>query len=455
MARNPLIISDEPANVDLLGRDVYARTLHKVAQSCQTPIVIGIHGDWGSGKTSLMLLTKKLLEKKGTKTVWFNPWMYQFDESPIIPLLNEIKKQAIFYKVKIEGLKLFSLLTSLTSETILRLATGGNVGTDYLLKGNKDFEEKYFEIKSITMNIHKCFQEVVDAIVGKKGRLVIFIDDLDRCGPSQCLKVLEAIKLFLNVDKCVFVVGLDREVIEQAVEYQYGDINISGNSYLEKIIQLPFNIPPVTDEGVDKFLERIKHTEIDFAPFYGIIRKGTSHNPRAIKRFINSFLFNYFLAQEIKIQNFEAHVLIKILILQLRFPRFFVYVSKHKEDFLEIESCISSGKKSERLTINLKIEEILKDNDLTDFLREKPLIAKDITQYISLTNITRLQSTQDHVFKRICTECGLPLEFYQSRQDIDHIFVKGEPDVDAPYCVDVYRCKNGHEKPEYHSLVEG
>jgi predicted KAP-like P-loop ATPase len=74
--------------------------------NCQTPVVIGVHGDWGSGKTTLMSLTQQLLETQGVKTFWYNPWMYQFDDSPIIPLLNEIKNSAVKYKVDIKKLRL-------------------------------------------------------------------------------------------------------------------------------------------------------------------------------------------------------------------------------------------------------------------------------------------------------------------------------------------------------------
>jgi predicted KAP-like P-loop ATPase len=439
MSLSPLIVSDEPSKEDLLGRDVYARTLQKVAQNCQTPMVIGIHGDWGSGKTSLMRITQDLLEEHGINTVWFNPWVYQFDESPIIPLLHEIKNQTVLYRTKVKGLKLLSLLTSAAGEVILRISTGGAINSEFFLKQGAAFKKKYFEAKTVTMNIHKHFQQIVNAIVGKNGRLVIFIDDLDRCCPPQSLKVLEAIKLFLNAEKCVYIIGMDREAIEQAVVSQYGEQKLSGVSYLDKIIQLPFKIPPITDEGVNKYLDQLKQdTEIE--PYYGIIRKGTANNPRAIKRFINTFSFNHALAQEIKIPQYKPHILIKLLILQLSFPDFYKYVSHHKKGFAQIEKWAENFESldiQERKSIPEDVCNFLNQPDLIAIIIEQPLINEDdITPYVHLTNIF-LPGASSAVSSIVCPKCGSPIKH------TFHVLEPGDTTTGYnPEYVDVYNCTN-------------
>ena len=389
----PVIISDEPTKEDLLGRNVYARTLQKVVLNCQTPMVIGIHGDWGSGKTSLMRQTEALLKQEKVRTVWFNPWVYQFDESPIVPLLHEIRKKAILYQIELKELKLLSMLTSAAGEVIIRMTTGDTLNSEFIIKQNKSFEKKYFEAKTVTMNLHEKFQEVVNALVGEKGRLVIFVDDLDRCCPPQSLKVLEAIKLFLSAEKCVYIVGMDRGVIEQAIANQYGELKLSGVSYLDKIIQLPFKIPPVSDEGINNFLDKIKQG-IDLKPYYTLIRKGTGHNPRAIKRLLNTFLFNHTLAQEKKIENYKPHILVKLLILQLSYPDCYSYISSHKKEYLAIENTALTLQTQHKISqedlsrLPVDVAEFLKDNKLVELIAEQPLIKdEDITPYIYLTNM--------------------------------------------------------------------
>ena len=112
------------------------------------------------------------------------------------------------------------------------------------------------------------FQEKFSTLVQsyvKPGRLVVFIDDLDRCLPEKAIEVLEAIKLFVDAPGCVFILGLAQDVIARGVEIRYKDFvkegvlhknhPIDGTRYLEKIIQLPFTIPPVERGCMDPFVQ--------------------------------------------------------------------------------------------------------------------------------------------------------------------------------------------------------
>ena len=69
--------------------------------------------------------------------------------------------------------------------------------------------------------------------------------------PPETLALLEALKLYLNLDGCVYFLGVDREALERSVRYHYKDTEISETSYLDKIVQLPFTIPPVAPESMD------------------------------------------------------------------------------------------------------------------------------------------------------------------------------------------------------------
>ena len=104
-------------------------------------------------------------------------------------------------------------------------------------------------------------------VTNNGGRLVVFVDDLDRCLPEKAIEVLEAIKLFVDAPGCVFVLGLDQDVIARGIEMKYkelgekkdgegkGQFTIEGMRYLEKIIQLPFQIPPVEQTDMGEFVE--------------------------------------------------------------------------------------------------------------------------------------------------------------------------------------------------------
>ena len=83
------IQNDEPAAVDSLDRVRFATALASVIKSCATPLVIGIYGTWGTGKTSLMRqMREQLSQADDIRTIWFDPWQHQFDEEPAVALLH-------------------------------------------------------------------------------------------------------------------------------------------------------------------------------------------------------------------------------------------------------------------------------------------------------------------------------------------------------------------------------
>ena len=88
-----VIPTDEPTDIDKLNRQGYASTLARFAATCETPMVIGIYGEWGTGKTSLMQLVRnELSPQSGIRTIWFDPWLHQFNEHPAIGLVHTIAK---------------------------------------------------------------------------------------------------------------------------------------------------------------------------------------------------------------------------------------------------------------------------------------------------------------------------------------------------------------------------
>src|SRR5262249_45640676 len=133
--------------------------------------------------------------------------------------------------------------------------------------------------------------------------LVILIDDLDRCAPDEIAGTLEAIKLFLDVPGCVFVLGFDVNRVATTLQRRSrGDIP-DGTEYLKKLIQLNFALPPPQDETLAEFIDQ----SIDVAGlqnffeedvfrkvegYHKLIIDGTGRNPREIRRFLNAVAVN-------------------------------------------------------------------------------------------------------------------------------------------------------------------
>ncbi|MBN1994874.1 MAG: hypothetical protein JW953_19405 [Anaerolineae bacterium] len=101
-------------------------------------------------------------------------------------------------------------------------------------------------------DFRRQFEAISKNFIVNRGRLVVFVDDLDRCLPDKAVEVLEAVKLFLDVPGCVFMLGVAREVIEEGIRVRYKDyqVKLDGAQYLEKIIQIPFSLPPIAPEAV-------------------------------------------------------------------------------------------------------------------------------------------------------------------------------------------------------------
>lgn len=173
------------------------------------------------------------------------------------------------------------------------------------------------------LEIH--FGWLVKAWVGKEGRVVVFIDDLDRCPPDKMTEILEALKLFATTEGCVYVLGVDQEVVTQGIRAKYKDLPVDGARYLEKIVQLPFLLPSLEVSDIESYVKSFKAGW----PHDGcqdIFVNGLPPNPRQIKRAINVFFLLWSLAESRRAKlggTVTAMRLAKIVALQTAHPDVF------------------------------------------------------------------------------------------------------------------------------------
>lgn len=290
----------------------------------QTPMTIAIYGDWGAGKTSAMKWLEGRLNDwnargKGTnkvtvRTVWFYPWKYQAKEDVWRGLIAEVIVECLNVK-KADDDAFLSTLRDL----------GGFLGTSFIdllsglklsaglpgaakatldlktLKEIKQNAKEFVRPESAYLNqFENALEGWIAKTLDKDERMVVFIDDLDRCLPGVALQVLEALKLYLNIDKLIFVVGVDREVVDDLVKKHYEDLGVrpgKAANYLAKIFQVEVTVGP-SDPQIDAFLEaaladNAAWGEIDETAreiLGAVIRSLAAASPREIKRLINSAL---------------------------------------------------------------------------------------------------------------------------------------------------------------------
>jgi predicted KAP-like P-loop ATPase len=396
-----MLLDDNPSQTDHFNYHQYVEALTDVIFSIKTtPFTIGIFGAWGSGKTTLMRLIEKALGDR-CKKIWFNPWKYDNKEAIwnalIQSILNEMKKEVesqtssqakhLLERIVVCGKKLAWYSFKIGANKL----TGGVCSDDFLesLKGAfRSNDEAYDFINKF----EDAFSDLVNEYCGDK-KMVIFIDDLDRCIPENAVTVLESLKLYLDKSKCVFVLGLEKEIVEKGIHFRYKkEIDFSGKDYLEKIIQFPFVIPVVRKEDIEQYLLGgncpsilpSSHQE----DFLKLILNGTEYNIRKIKRFINSFSILKKL-HGFKNEDYVRHeVLAEILLLQIRFPAFYKSLARENSLLSEITEKIRNDESPDMSPFYENEDE---QNALFDFLqktKDLPHTPKFVADCITLTSLT-------------------------------------------------------------------
>ncbi len=281
-----MILADNETNVDLLNNETIARTITELLRERpERAITIGVHGDWGAGKSSILeMIDASLSQDTDVLCVKFNGWRFQGFEDAKIAFIEGIVTGLIAKKPlaenagdavknifkRIDWLKIarrvggfaFTALSGVPSREYLGAIVGsakkamGEPG-ELLTRENHDAAIdvlsdllKSDESKRLPEEIEefrKAFRELLD----KAGvdQLVVLIDDLDRCLPEIAIETLEAVRLFVFTERTAFVVAADEAMIEYSVRKHFPELpGTTGprdyaRNYLEKLIQVPFRIP--------------------------------------------------------------------------------------------------------------------------------------------------------------------------------------------------------------------
>lgn len=343
---------------DLFDTSIYIESLADFIKTCKTPMTIAIQGDWGSGKTSMMNMIRGRLGNK-VVTVWFNTWQYsQFDMSANLPIsllayltdrIGDEKSGKDMTKALFKVLKGAALLASRVVVENIAGETAANAlaaSSDEAINYAKAIEE-----------LKQQFKKTVDArlCAESKDRVVIFVDDLDRLAPEVAVEVLEVLKLFVDVDNCVYVLAVDYEVVSQGIRKKFGDAvsKEKGRSFFDKIIQLPFRMP-VGLYNLDKYVTNtLKDLGIvvidgDLAMYKDLIVRSIGQNPRSMKRLFNSFqLIKTVASKKNGAQKMDAHaqrILFGILCMQMAYEDLYDYLLTNRGSFTQSDFfCIADA----------------------------------------------------------------------------------------------------------------
>jgi predicted KAP-like P-loop ATPase len=414
-----VLIPDHETAVDFLNYEAVAHTVVRLLRdNRQRALTFGIHGDWGAGKSSVLKMVQAAMkDDDDVACLWFNGWAFQgFDDTKTVlieVIITELLRQRKgIEKVKelggrllkrIDTLKLARRAGGLAFNVITGLPSPDQITTAFesiqALAGSvksmspADIEGKLTELggflkpaeeRSIPEQIHHFreeFKELLEA--AKIKQLIVLIDDLDRCLPATAIDTLEAIRLFLFVDKTAFIIGADEGMIEYAVREHFPNLPLAtgpvpyARNYLEKLIQVPFRIPALgvqesrayvtlllvqalvgedhggfktllakareslnrpwlgatISQGDVRAVDKERRDDLDAAFVVAqqigpILAEGTKGNPRQIKRFLNALYIRMTIAGERGFGDIMNPAVLGKLMLAERFqPDFYEYLA--------------------------------------------------------------------------------------------------------------------------------
>ena len=306
---------------DQLDLAAYADGLTDFILRTQTPMTIGIQGEWGSGKTSLMRLVKaELLARAqgasaGVEVHWFETWQYGAigqEDHLGAALLQGLCSTLV---AKLEG--------DSTAYTVVRRLDGAlksmargvlgkaiDAGSGNLISGGQVVDQLFPQTATPAANdIRDSFGKLVERALqlhDGRGRFVVFIDDLDRVRPGRAVRLLEVLKNFMDVERCVFVVACDYDVVREGVREVLGiQEKAKVDAFFHKLFQVPFHMPTgsynlknLLSEFIRERVEERSATtrsktqlksfaETTARRLSRVVEAALGCNPRAFKRFMN------------------------------------------------------------------------------------------------------------------------------------------------------------------------
>lgn len=286
-----------------LGIKKYIEGVSGFISECATPMTIVIQGSWGSGRNSILqMLSESLEEGYRENQFWFHAGQFSRSVSAEqLPLQvgNKLISQLGGTgggAAKDRMIKVTKGLINITSGFISQGSTDGQNFTDALFQdGPADSLEKAV----------RNFSELIQKKGGDKGKVIIFVDGLDRLAPADGVELLEAMRDFFDCEGCVFVVAADySSVIRGAVERYGQDFDEKkGKSFFDRLFQVSFRVPTSGFQIQNYVQDRLEHigicaeeTELEF--YVELIRRSVGSDPKIMDRLFNSFLLLKKMAAE-------------------------------------------------------------------------------------------------------------------------------------------------------------
>lgn len=327
----------DPAQ-DLFGYAPFAETLTKALcnYGSSDPLVLGLYGAWGSGKSTILKFICHNLEAMPKEerpiVIEFNPWWFSGQEHLARAFLGQL--QAVLPD-KNEAFKELGEMLGNFSEGI-----GGLLDLAGITGGMG--EKAGALIKTFTerppKDVPALKKKICDILQLSEKRIVIMIDDIDRLDAEEMRQLFTVIKALADFPNVIYLLAFDIDVVVRAIEKSSG---MPGREYLEKIIQAPFVVPEVNRAALvaglrkrlDEILEGTPEELCKQSYWDSLFYEGIEHFftvPRDVVRFCNTVTVTYSAVRgEVNAADFIAIEAIRFFLLDL-----YMYIRDNQYEFI-------------------------------------------------------------------------------------------------------------------------
>lgn len=423
------VVLDAPAEHPTLGFELIATALATIVLTSEPRFAVGIFGGWGSGKSTLMdEIERRVVRDDRAIVVRFNAWRYERESHLIVPLLDTIRDRLAEQaarpshqgpegdRMRTIARRIGRVVRALARATSVEIGVGG-VGSVAVDAGRviDELSPPSEDAATAPQSLYfAAFQELAEAFAdvarANVARIVVFVDDLDRCLPTSALTMLESMKLFFDMPGFVFVVGLDERAVEVAVRTKFASLPMRSDrpevdrqierEYLKKIFQVPYTLPNmVPGQLVDllDWLDRYgKLSAVQRRDLRDRVRRYLRYvategriNPREIKRYLNAYTIRRMMRPDL-----DPDTMLALQTIDFRGDWDEIYediVLAEPDVFVEVLARFRDG--DQHAFENLWPEAGVLPLELSEFLRsaEAAALAKagDIERYLSSIETTR------------------------------------------------------------------
>ena len=356
---------------DVLSRSSFAKNLAQtlLEYSCSSPFSVGLYGKWGSGKTSLLNMIIEEIEAKQSSAVVlrFNPWLCSDPRQLISQFFKQL--ETAISRHNIEAKKILKNVCELVAQyagyfDIIPNPFTGGVPIATIVGKVCNMAIHFGKRKTVDLQVVK--DEIVKKLGEAKLKIIVAIDDIDRLSKEEIVAVFQLVKALADFPNTIYLLAFDYEVVIQALkDVQYGE----GRAYLEKIIQVPFEIPAPNIDIIHKTLFSKLHSiignvddcrwnRVTWARLFEFGIKTYIVSIRDVIRYVNVFSLKYELLKD----EADPVDLLGLTCLQVFEPMIYARLPYYKEILCgSVNGYLYGGRKEEGRKIKQAIEDLLSE----------------------------------------------------------------------------------------------